>query len=113
MIVAPRRGEAVTDSGIPNTRFSAFLEDIETNTNQLLTDVSGLQTQTTQILSNTSAYSLENVTTDRAFDADAASGAISATPTQAEVENIRDAVLELADVVGTLIADLKTAGVVP
>ena len=44
------------------------------------------------------------------LDADNAAGAISAIPTQAEVENIRDAVLEIADVLGTLIADFQTAG---
>ena len=42
----------------------------------------------------TSAYTPTNVTTDRAFDADATSTA------------------ELADVLGTLVADLKAAGVI-
>lgn len=51
-------------------------------------------------------YTPTNGTADRAFDANAAAGTISATPTQAEVENIRDAVLELADVVATLVSDL-------
>lgn len=55
-------------------------------------------------------YTPSNVTTDRAFDANAAAGAITSPPTQAEVENIRDAVLELADVVGTLIADFQGKG---
>ena len=60
----------------------------------------------------TDAYTVTNAATDRAFDADAASGSISASPTQAEVENIRDAVLELADVLGTLISDLQANSVV-
>ncbi|MGI9251410.1 MAG: hypothetical protein ACR2PR_09445 [Pseudohongiellaceae bacterium] len=55
-------------------------------------------------------YTPTNVTTDRAFDANAAAGAITNPPTQAEVENIRDAVLELADVLGTLIDDLTSYG---
>ncbi len=50
-------------------------------------------------------YTPSNDTTLRAFDANAAAGAISATPTQAEVENIRDAVLGLSDVVATLVKD--------
>ena len=56
-------------------------------------------------------YTPTNVSTDRAFDANAAAGAISDPPTQAEVENLRDAVLELADVLATLIADLQDKNV--
>lgn len=56
---------------------------------------------------SSSNYTVTNDTTDRTFDANAAAGAISSPPTQAEVENIRDAVLELADVVATLIKDLR------
>lgn len=43
---------------------------------------------------NTDEYTTSNVTEDRAFDADSTN------------------VAELADVLGTLIADLKTAGVI-
>jgi hypothetical protein len=50
-------------------------------------------------------YTITNSATDRTFDCDAAAGAISASPTQAEVENIRDALLELADVVATKLND--------
>ncbi|MBU8921793.1 MAG: hypothetical protein KOO63_08235 [Bacteroidales bacterium] len=53
------------------------------------------------------AYSITNDGTDRAYSADAAAGAITNPPSQAEVENIRDAVLEIADVLATLIRDLK------
>jgi hypothetical protein len=56
-------------------------------------------------------YTVTNGTDDRSFDANAAAGAISGTYTQAEIENIRDAVLELADVVGTVIGDLESIGV--
>jgi hypothetical protein len=74
--------------------------------------VSGLSAVTVQgalneIASDSPDYTLSNVTTARTLDADAAAGAISATPTQAEVEALRDAVLQLADVVGTLAADLQ------
>lgn len=57
-------------------------------------------------------YTPTNVATVRTFDANDAAGAISASPTQAEVENIRDAALVLSDVVGTLIADLQARGVI-
>lgn len=99
MIIAPRRGEAVTLAGIPGTRFAVFMEDLETTVNRLT--------------ANTDEWVTVNVTTDRGFDANQAAGDITATPTQDEVENIRDAVLELADNVGTLIADLKSSGVIP
>lgn len=64
------------------------------------------------VITGAQTYAAANVVTDRAFDANEAAGSISASPTQAEVENIRDAVLELADVVGTLIADLRARGTV-
>ena len=51
-------------------------------------------------------YTPSNGATDRTWDANAAAGAISSTPTQAEVENIRDAVLEISDVLSTLVTDL-------
>lgn len=63
-------------------------------------------------LNTTQTYTVTNPATDRAFDANEAAGAISNPPTTAEVENIRDAVLELADVVGTLIVDLRTWGII-
>lgn len=64
-----------------------------------------------ELLDQSPAYSTSNVTTTRTMDADDAAGAISTTPTQAEVENIRDAVLTLADTLATLIEDLKTKGI--
>ena len=74
---------------------------ITVNTNDVAVDASVVIVRT-----GISAYTPTNGTTDRAFDANAASGSISSTPTQAEVENIRDAVLELTDVVSTLVNDL-------
>lgn len=58
------------------------------------------------------AYTPTNDATDRSWDADAAAGAITSPPTQAEVENIRDAVLELSDVMATLVSDLQARGVI-
>lgn len=68
--------------------------------------------EVSRTLNTVQTYTVTNPTTDRAFDANEAAGTISNPPTQAEVENIRDAVLELADVVGTLIVDLRTWGII-
>ncbi len=100
MIIAPNRQDSVVDEeGVPVTRFADVIEELTDTVNTLV--------------GNTDEYTPTNVTTDRVFDADAAAGSISSPPTQAEVENIRDAVLELADVAGTLIEDLQSAGVIP
>lgn len=99
-IIAPQRGLPLADEKrIPTLRFAAFLEDLSNEVNTLT--------------GNEDEYTVSNGTTDRTFDADAAAGSITATPTQAEVENIRDAVLEIADVLSTLITDLRAAGVIP
>ena len=99
-IIVPNRGNPlVDDEGRPNIRFSDVLEDLADTVNTLVVNID--------------EYTPTNVTADRAFDANAAAGSITSPPTQAEVENIRDAVLELADVLGTLIEDLQTAGVIP
>ena len=106
-IIAPQRGTPVAnDDQIPTIRFASFLEDMTRDVNTLAVDV-------TAITANENPYTVSNVTTDRVFDATQAAGTITNPPTQAEVENIRDAVLEMADVLGTLIADLKTATIVP
>ena len=71
-----------------------------------------IESQISLIATGSPDYDISNDGTDRSFNADAAAGAIS-TPTvlPAEVENIRDAVLELADVLSTLIRDLKDKGI--
>lgn len=98
MIIAPNRYDNIIQNDKPVLRFSEYLENVERTLNTLT--------------ANTEAYTVENGTTDRTFDANAAAGDITSPPTQSEVENIRDAVLELADVVATLIADAKRAGVI-
>ena len=55
------------------------------------------------------SYSISNDGTDRTLNADDAAGAISATYVQAEIENVRNAVLGLADVVATFIRDTRGA----
>ena len=63
------------------------------------------------IVDSSPTYAPTNDVTDRAWDANAAAGAITSPPTQAEVENIRDAVLELSDVVATVVTDFQTKNV--
>ena len=52
-------------------------------------------------------YVISNDGTVRTLNADDAAGAISINPTQAEVENIRDAVLVIADFIATMNRDLQ------
>ena len=65
------------------------------------------------LLNSLPDYNISNDSTLRTLDADDAAGAIT-TPivAPAEVENIRDAVLVLADYVATLTRDLKNKGIV-
>ena len=58
------------------------------------------------------AYSISNDGTNRTLNADAAAGAISNPPTQAQIENLRDAQLASDDVQATLIRDLANKGLV-
>lgn len=59
------------------------------------------------IVDSLPVYAPSNDATDRTWDANAAAGSITSPPTQGEVENIRDSVLELSDVVATLATDLQ------
>ena len=63
------------------------------------------------IQSGSPDYTISNDGTDRTFNADSAAGTISTPVGVAEVENIRDALLELADVVATVIRDLDSKGI--
>ena len=56
-------------------------------------------------------YNISNDGTVRTLNADDAAGTISVAPTQAEVENIRDAALVIGDVLSTVIRDLKNKGI--
>ena len=53
------------------------------------------------------AYTITNDGTVRTLNADDAAGAISVGYVQAEIENLRDAVLVIGDVLSTVIRDLK------
>ena len=52
-------------------------------------------------------YTITNDGTVRTLNADSAAGAITNPPTQAEVENLRDAVLIIADFIATMNRDLQ------
>lgn len=52
-------------------------------------------------------YTITNDGTVRTLNADDAAGAISAAHVQAEIENLRDAILVIGDVLSTVIRDLK------
>ena len=58
------------------------------------------------LLNSLPNYTISNDGTVRTLNADDAAGVISATYTQAEIENIRDAVLVIGDVLSTVIRDL-------
>jgi len=52
-------------------------------------------------------YTISNDGTVRTLNADDAAGTISALYAQAEIENLRDAILVIGDVLSTVIRDLK------
>ena len=58
------------------------------------------------LLNSLPNYTISNDGTVRTLNADDAAGTISATYAQAEIENIRDAVLVIGDVLSTVIRDL-------
>ncbi len=80
----------MSGEGAENTATLSFEEYLF----QILTDLRALNTAVEALAAATDAYAPTNVTTDRAFDADTV------------------AVAELADVVGTLIADLQAKGII-
>jgi hypothetical protein len=75
------------------------------------TDTATNKTAVDLIATGSPAYIITNDTTKRVMDANAAAGSISVSPTAAEVENIRDAVLNHADVLATLQKDFKAKGI--
>ena len=98
-IIAPQRHDPITDSdGVPSLRFSDVIEELVETTNALV--------------ANTDEYTTEFVVESRNLNANQAAGDISVTYDQAEIENLRDSILVLADVVGTLVEDLQAAGVI-
>ena len=96
-------GETTADTVVTQQQQIDTVEaETDTNTAALAAFLTGLPT-----------YSITNDGTDRTFNADSAAGTITGpNPTQAEVENIRDAVLEIADVLATIIRDLANKSIV-
>ena len=64
------------------------------------------------VVTSSPTYTPSNDGTDRTWDADQAAGVIGAAPTQAQVENLRDSILELSDVLATLVRDLAAKNVI-
>lgn len=64
------------------------------------------------LLNSLPVYTISNAVTDRTFNANSAEGAITDPPTQAEVEHLRDVLLETADVLSTIINDLANKDIV-
>lgn len=87
-IIAPRRDEPVIDSaGAMGRRFSEYVEQNAEEVNRLSPIVD-------KLVSNSVSYSTSNATVSRTLNADTATTA------------------QIADVLGTLIADLKSAGII-
>lgn len=95
MIVPPKRNEPIVTGQSPTQRMSAFMEELARVVNENETQSDANTTAVTALTDTADRRYLEsNVTTDRTFDADTV------------------AVAELADIVGTLIKDLRAAGVI-
>ena len=77
--------------------------DLDTVEAQAASNVARLDS----LLDSLPNYTISNDGTDRTFNADSAAGAITNPPTQAEVENLRDTTLEIADILATVIRDLS------
>ena len=73
----------------------------------LQAEMDAVEAQLAALRNSLPAYTLTNDVTSHSLNANAAAGAITVTYVQAEIENIRDAVLGLADVVATVIRDLR------
>lgn len=63
------------------------------------------------LLNDLPAYTISNDGTVRTLNADDAAGAISVGYVAAEIENLRDAILVIGDVLSTVIRDLKNKGI--
>jgi DNA-binding beta-propeller fold protein YncE len=73
-------------------------------------DTASNKTAVDLIATGSPAYIIVNDSTTRVLDANAAEGAISVSPTQAQVENLRDSQLNSDDVLSTMQKDLKAKG---
>ena len=83
----------------------------DVNLDTMEADTATNKTKIEAIATGSPTYTLSNDGTVRTLNADDAAGTISVSPTQAEVENIRDAVLVQGDVQATVIRDLKAKGI--
>jgi prophage tail gpP-like protein len=71
-------------------------------------DLDDVEAKIDKIATGEPTYVVFNGSTSRVLNANSGDAAISATYVAAEIEGIRDALLKLQDVVGTLLPDLAT-----
>jgi len=109
--LAPNLAQLKEEIGIHGHTEFYLLDGTRAITGDINHDGTNIGFYSTTPTPQSSAYTPSNESADRAFDANAAAGSITSPPTQAEVENIRDAVLELSDVVATMINDLQLTGI--
>jgi len=83
----------------------------EVNLDTVEAQAAAATTAIADLLNSLPDYNISNDGTVRTLNADDAAGTISATYAQAEIENIRDAVLVIGDVLSTVIRDLKNKGI--
>jgi hypothetical protein len=81
------------------------------NLDTVATDTAASKATLATIASSSPTYTISNDGTQRTLNADAATGAITSPPTQAEVELLRDVILGQADTIATLIRDLTAKGI--
>jgi hypothetical protein len=75
-------------------------------------DLDDVEAKIEKIATSSPAYVVFNGSTSRVLNANEGGGAISAAYVQAEIEGIRDALLKLQDVVGTLLPDLADKDII-
>ena len=105
MIIPPNRQDQIVEDGRESPRFAEVIEALVEDVNTMDATNAAVAANAVNIAANAAgiaaitaandAYEVTNVTTDRTYDADSTTTA------------------EVADVLGTLIADLQAAGVIP
>jgi hypothetical protein len=83
----------------------------DVNLDTVESDTASNKAKIDPIATGSPTYLITNDSTSRVLNANAAAGAISATYVQAEIENLRDAILSLSDVEATHIRDGATKGI--
>ena len=104
--------DTIGDTSTAVTTLDTSVTALDGTVGTLETAVTALQSTVNAIATGSPTYAPVNGSALRVWDANDAAGTISASPTQAEVENLRDAILALSDVVATLADDLAAKGII-